>query len=397
MKRTEMRKYLYIAGLAVAVCLIVQNFSIVMTLLGLTFQALTPMLIGCIIAYIFNIIMNFFEKHYFPKRNSKFIAASRRPVCLVLSFTIVIATIALILKVVIPELVTAIKLFYDELPELYDKTKDYANRKLKQYPAIRREINNINIDKKAITERLTSSAFGIFGSVLSFISSVTSTVTNIIIGIIFAIYLLLRKDKLADDLQRLKLAYLSETANRRIDRFLKTAHETFTNFFIGQFIEALLIGTLTFIGSSLLRLPYPAMTGTIIGVTALIPIVGALIGAVLSAFVICTVSMTKALIFIVFLIILQQIDNNIFYPKVVGTSVGLPGIWVLAAVTVGGSLFGIMGMVLGVPLVATFYKLGFYKLEKKEKELALAAEAAVPPPDEEKIPENSPPEEISHK
>ena len=142
------------------------------------------------------------------------------------------------------------------------------------------------------------------------------------------------------------------------------------------------------------------MTGTIIGVTALIPIVGALIGAALSAFIICTVSPTQALIFLVFLIILQQIDNNIFYPKVVGTSVGLPGIWVLAAVTVGGSLFGIMGMLLGVPLVATFYKLGFYKLEKKESELALAVDApekALPENTAEETPENKPAEKIKEK
>ena len=135
------------------------------------------------------------------------------------------------------------------------------------------------------------------------------------------------------------------------------------------------------------------MTGTIIGVTALIPIFGALIGAGLSAFIICTVSPTKALIFLVFLIILQQIDNNVFYPKVVGTSVGLPGIWVIAAVTVGGSLFGILGMLLGVPLVATFYKLGFEQLEAKEKQieaekaaLAAAAEEELPPPDEKSFP-----------
>lgn len=382
MNRKEMRKYLYIAGLAVAVCLIVQNFSIVITLIGLTFKALTPMLIGCIIAYIFNIILNFFEKRYFPKSKSKFILASKRPTCLILSFAIVIATIALILKVVIPEIVTAGKLFYDELPDLYKKTQDFANRKLSQYPSLNKQINNIDIDKAAITKKLTESSFGIFGSVLAFISSVTSTITNIIIGIIFAIYLLLRKDKLASDIRRLQKAYLSEKTIRRMDRFFTTAHETFTNFFIGQFIEAILIGTLTFIGCSILRLPYPAMTGTIIGVTALIPIVGALIGAALSAFIICTVSPAKALVFIIFLIILQQIDNNIFYPKVVGTSVGLPGIWVLAAVAVGGSLFGIMGMVLGVPLVATFYKLGFYELEKREHEI----EAANAPPPEEKEP-----------
>ena len=383
MNRTEMRKYLYIAALAVAVCVIVQNFSIVIALITLTLQALTPMLIGCIIAYIFNIILKFFEKHYFPKSRSKFIIASKRPTCLILSFAIVIATIALILKVVIPEIVTAGKLFYDELPDLYKKTQNYANKKLSEYPAISKEINNINIDRSTITKRLSESSMGIFGSVISFITSVTSTIINIIIGIIFAIYILLRKDKLACDIRRFQKAYLSEKTIRRMDRFFTTAHETFTNFFIGQLIEAIIIGTLTFIGSSILRLPYPAMTGTIVGVTALVPIVGALTGAILSALIICTVSPAKALVFLVFLIILQQIDDNVIYPKVMGTSVGLPGIWVIAAVTVGGSLFGIMGMLIGVPLAATLYKLGFYKLEQKEKAIAAAA---APPPEETEVP-----------
>lgn len=389
MEKREKRKYLYIAGLAVAVCLIVQNFSIVLTMMRLTVAALTPMLIGCVIAYIFNIIMNFFEKHYFPKAKSQKIISSRRPVCLIMSFAIVFATIALVLKVVIPEFVTAGKLFYEELPDLYEKAKAFSTRKLKQYPRLQNQLDNINIDSDDIAQKLTQSAFGLFGSVVSFISSVTSAVINVIIGIIFAIYLLLRKDRLANDIKRFQKAYLSEKTIRRMNRFFATAHETFTNFFIGQFIEAIIIGTLTFIGASILRLPYPAMTGTIIGVTALIPIFGALIGAALSAFIICTVSPAKALVFIVFLIILQQIDNNIFYPKVVGTSVGLPEIWVLAAITVGGSLFGIMGMLLGVPLVATGYKLVFYKLEKKETAIVEASlEEVEAPADKPQLTEN---------
>ena len=370
MKKKEKHKYIFIAVLATISFLIVQNFALFFEFIALALSALTPMLIGCIIAYIFNIIMTFFEKHYFPKKNTKFINATRRPFCLIFSFAIVFATIALVMMIVIPEIVTAVKLFYDEIPRIYQRGKNYADKKLSEYPAISKKINSIDIDKTDVTSKLTDSAFGLFGSVLSIIASVTSAIINTIIGIIFAIYLLLRKDKLHADAVRIQKAYLSERVIRKMNFFLATAHETFTNFFIGQFIEAILIGTLTFIGSSILHLPYPAMTGTIIGVTALVPIVGALIGAILSAFIICTVSVTKALIFLVFLIILQQIDDNIIYPKVMGTSVGLPGIWVLAAVTVGGSLFGIMGMLLGVPLAATFYKIGFYKLEKKEALIA---------------------------
>ncbi|MBR4627329.1 MAG: AI-2E family transporter [Ruminococcus sp.] len=370
MKKKEKRKYLFIAALAAGVFLLVQNFALLITLIGLTLSALTPLLIGCIIAYIFNIVITFFEKHYFPKRHSKLIDSTRRPICMIISFAIVVAVIILVIKVVVPEVVTAVKLIYDEIPNYYNKAKDYADRKLKQYPAINKQINSIEINKSDVTARLTDSAFGLFGSVISFISSVTSAIINAIIGIIFAIYLLLRKDKLREDAIRVQKAYLSEKVVKKMNFFLETAHETFTAFFIGQFIEAIMIGTLTCIGSLILRIPYPAMTGTIVGMTALIPIAGPVVGTVLSALIICSVSVTKALLFVVFLIILQQIDDNILYPKVVGTSIGLPGIWVIAAITIGGSLFGIMGMLLGVPLAATLYKIGFYNLEKKEALIA---------------------------
>ena len=375
MERKEIRRYIFIAVLAVAVCVTVQNFVIFKQLVMLAMKALRPIIIGCSMAYIFNIIMNFLEKHYFPKKQTKFIQKSRRPVCLILSFSIVIAIIALVLNIIIPETIRALKIMYAEIPPLFIKGRDFVLSKLDEYPDIKNEIEHLEIDKAGLVEKATDSAFGLFGSVISFIGAVTSTVTNIIIGLIFAIYLLLRKDKLYTDINRVMKVSLSESKNAKIKRFFSMAHQTFTSFFIGQFSDALLLGTLTFIGAWLLKLPYAAMCGTIIGVTALIPIVGALAGAALSALVICTVNPAQAVVFIIFLVILQQFDNNVLYPKVVGSSVGLPGIWVLAAVTVGGSLFGVLGMLLGVPLAATIYKLYFEDLEAKE------AEMGIPSPD----------------
>ena len=142
---------------------------------------------------------------------------------------------------------------------------------------------------------------------------------------------------------------------------------------MGQFVEAIILGSLCFIGMKILKLPYAAMSGTLVGVTAFIPIVGAFIGAGISAFIILTESPMQALIFLIFLVILQQFEGNIIYPKVVGGTVGLPSIWTLAAVTLGGGLFGIFGMILGVPLAGTLYKLSFHVLEKKESELGIAS------------------------
>lgn len=369
MDKQEIKRGVFVAALAVAVCVIVQNFSYVQGLAGIALKALEPLFIGCIMAYIFNIIMNFFEKHYFPKKNNKFINGSRRPLCLLFSFAITIAIIVLVLNIIIPEIINAIKLMYSVIPPLFIKCRDWAMVKLEEYPDIQKEINNIELDTASIAEKVTDHAFGLFNSVISLIGTITATVTNLILGIIFAIYLLLRKDKLKEDLNRFQNLFISDKINKKINRFFSVAHETFTNFFIGQFIEAIIIGTLTFIGASILRLPYAAMTGTIVGVTALIPIVGAFVGAALSAFIIFTESPKQALIFLIFLIILQQFETNVIYPKVVGSSIGLPGIWVLASVTLGGGLCGIMGMMLGVPLAATLYKLYFETIEQKEGRL----------------------------
>ncbi len=379
MDKKEIKRYIFIAVLAVAVCVIVQNFSLIQNFAGIATNALKPLFIGCIMAYIFNIIMIFFERHYFPKNNSKFIKSSRRPVCLLLSFAIAIALIVLILNIIIPEIVSAIKLISAEIPPLFVSVKDWALKKLEEYPDIYNELSSIELDTASMAAKLTDGAFGLFSSVISFIGALTATVTNIVLGMIFAIYLLLRKDKLSVDIKRLMKLHLGEKTNSRINHVCTVAHQTFTGFFIGQFIEAIIIGSLTFIGASILRLPYAAMTGTIVGVTALIPIVGAFVGAGLSAFIICTESPKQALLFLVFLIILQQIETNIIYPKVVGSSIGLPGIWVLASVTLGGGLCGIMGMLLGVPLAATLYKLYFEYIKHREADSFSAASPAVEP------------------
>ncbi|MDE6501057.1 MAG: AI-2E family transporter [Ruminococcus sp.] len=374
MKKKEMKRYGFIALLALAVCIAVRNFSVVSGLVRTAFTAVVPLLIGCVIAYIFNIIMTFYERHYFPKRNSRFVKCSRRPVCAGLSFASAILIIVLIGNIVYPELVKAVKLIYDEIPPFFSEAKKFAETTLKEYPEIQDFISSFEPDIMSITEKISSGAYDVFDSLLSIIGSTVSVVTNIVIAVIFALYLLLRKDKLHNDIVRFQKAYLGNKVNKHINHICDVANDTFRNFFVGQFIEAIIIGSLCFIGMTILRLPYAGMAGTIVGVTALIPIVGALMGAVISAFMIFTVNPMQALIFIIFLVILQQLENNLIYPKVVGTSVGLPGIWVIASVTIGGGLFNVAGMLLGVPVCATIYKLIFEILERRERMQTIVAE-----------------------
>ena len=375
MNKNEIKKYIFIAGLAVAVCVISQNFSVLASFVLLVLGALKPLVMGFMIAYIFNIIMNFFEKHYFPKSNSKAAAITRRPVCLLCSFAIAIAIIILVMYIIVPEIASAFGVLYAEIPPAFTTAKDFVIGKLNEYPEIQEQISSLEFDWANIAEKgsklLTSGLAGILSSAVGIIGGLTSAVTNLVLGLIFAVYLLLRKDKLFRDGNRIRHAYFSEEFNAKCSRIFHTANETFQSFFVGQFVEAIILGSLCFIGMKILKLPYAAMSGTLVGVTAFIPIVGAFIGAGISAFIILTVSPMQALIFIIFLVILQQFEGNIIYPKVVGGTVGLPSIWTLAAVTLGGGLFGIFGMILGVPLAGTLYKLSFHVLEKKESELGI--------------------------
>jgi len=383
MDKKYLKRYVSIAVIAIISCLIIKNFSFFGKLLSIGAKSLYPLALGAVIAYIINIIMRWYESKYFPKSEKKFIKVTRRPVCLVLSILSAVAILALVLNIIVPEIINAVKLITMKVPPMFNDCKVFILKKLSEYPELQKQATDIfnefdfkELDWASITQNVSdfvqNGVLGILSSAFGIVSAITGTVTNYIIAFIFAIYLLLRKDKILADVNRIQAAYFSEKFNRIINRVCKTAHESFRNFFVGQFIEAIILGSLCFIGMTILKLPYAAMSGALVGVTALIPIVGAFLGAGISAFIIMTENPMQALIFIIFLIILQQFEGNIIYPKVVGDSIGLPGIWVLAAVTVGGGLFGIVGMLVGVPLAATVYKLSFDVLEARERKLGIA-------------------------
>ena len=389
MDKKEINRYIFISMLAIIVCFIVKHFELFGNLFGILLNAVYPLILGGAIAYVFNIVLAWFERHFFPKTKEGIIGYIRRPLCLLFSFIVVIAIIILVLKIVIPEIIAALALITSKVPPLFNQATDYLLLKLQEYPDIQVEAQNLldqfditSINWESIINKvvnvLKTGALGIIKSSVGIISTVTGAITTFVVAVIFSIYILLRKDKLLTDTKRMLSAYASDKTNNRLRKFFSTAHDTFQSFFIGQFVEAIILGSLCFIGMSIMKLPYAGMSGVLVGVTALIPIVGAFIGAGVSAFIIATENPMQALIFIIFLVILQQLEGNIIYPKVVGESVGLPGIWVLAAVTVGGGLYGIIGMLLGVPLAATIYKLLFDTLEAKEKSLGTAVTEAAP-------------------
>lgn len=361
MWNSETKKYLTIGTIAVAVCLIVRYFSMILEFFGGALKAAAPLFIGCVMAYVLNILLKKVEKYYFPNSKNARVNKSRRPVCIVLSLLLLVAIIAVILDLVVPELFSSIRLITNEIPPLAESLRIWALEHSEELPTLQDALSQTKIDWPDLFRKVFNfvavGAGGIIDSVFSMLMSVFGTAAQLLIGLIFAIYILLGKDTIKGQIDRGMRAWMPDKLSGKIREVAETFHETFTSFITGQFTEAVIIGCLCAGGMMVLRIPYAVMTGTVVGVTALIPVVGAYLGAVVGAFMVFTVAPLKALIFLIFLAVLQQLEGNLIYPKVVGSSIGLPGIWVLAAVTVGGGIMGISGMLLGVPLAAAIYKL----------------------------------------
>ena len=332
-------------------------------LLSLVIGAAAPLLTGCVIAYLLNILMSFYEKHYFPKKKSKWVSKSRRITCLIAACATLLGIVILIFRLVIPELIACIQLLTAEIPKVLEICSDYIAKNgaiISYLPEdFSKSLTNINWQEKIsqMVQFLSQGFTGAAKAAASVLSVVFSGVVNLVVGIIFSIYLLFGKERLAGQTEKFLSRYLKKSWNQKLHYVVGTLNDSFHRFIVGQCLEAVILGVLCTIGMLIFRFPYAGMIGALIGFTALIPIAGAYIGAGVGALMILTVSPEKALLFLIFIVVLQQVEGNLIYPKVVGASIGLPGIWVLAAVTIGGGISGVFGMLLGVPITAAIYQM----------------------------------------
>ena len=359
MKKLEWKTLLKIGTVIFALFLLIHYWTNISGVIGTVISAATPIFIGLVMAYIINILMSFYERHYFPKSTKKTVLKSRRPVCLTGAILSIIGIVVLVIVLIAPQLTSCIKLLVAELPGAIK----LAINKLKELNILSDDLfNSLSaIDWKSkigdIVKTLTTGLGSVMDVAVSAVTSVFSGVSNAVIGFIFALYLLLDKNRLSGQVKRVSERCIPHRFAEKITHILSVANDCFHRFIVGQCTEAVILGTLCMVGMLIFRLPYAPMIGALIAFTALIPIVGAFIGAGVGAFLIFMESPIKAVIFLVFIVILQQIEGNLIYPKVVGSSIGLPGIWVLAAVTVGGGVLGIGGMMIGVPAAAAVYRL----------------------------------------
>ena len=376
MERKDWEKIIIktIVSLTIAI-LIILHFDLAIKGISALVGFMSPIILGFVVAFVINVILIRLEKIYFPHTNNRCLKKSRRPVCIALALLIILAVIAFVIAMVIPELINAFSILAKEIPASYDSILDKISVFISKVPALENWlVTTLEIDLEhprdiewtkfftKVVELIIGSKDGqlnsIMDSTVNIVSGIGSGIVSFCIALVFGIYVLAYKEKLSYQVHKLIRSYLKPKAENIIYYICHVASETFSNFIVGQCTEAVILGTLCIIGMSIFRFPYAVMIGTLVGATALIPIIGAYVGAIVGAIMVMTQGgPIQALLFIVFIIVLQQIEGNLIYPKVVGSSVGLPGIWVLAAVTIGGSMNGVFGMLLSVPLAATLYRL----------------------------------------
>ena len=361
-----------------------QHLGVVAHALGWLVGILAPFLLGAAIAFVLNVPMRAIERHLFP--DAKRGGGVRRPLALVLTLVAVIGVLVLASCVIGPGIRDAVKSIASQAPAAFDRLYNWLLG-LEQYlPQIETWVQDLSIDWKSLSQKAIQLAQSWGGSLLStgggLIGGVVSGVSTFVIGLIFSFYILLQKEKLSRQGRQVLYGLLPVKRADRLLEVLRLANRTFSSFLSGQCTEAVILGTLFVVAMTVFRLPYAVLVGVLIALTALIPIVGAFIGCGVGALLIAVTDPWKAVVFVILFLVLQQIEGNLIYPHVVGSSVGLPSIWVLAAVTLGGKLMGVAGMLFFIPLCSVLYALfrDFVKRRLVEKNVPAAKWRDPPPP-----------------
>lgn len=334
----------------------VQIYKIALNL----FSVILPLVLGAVLAYALNILCVRLEKHFFPNTKIKWIQKTRRMWVILLSLLIVILVMAGVFRLVLPQFISALTNFFKSIPSIFSDLASFAE-KLNKNSVISDQLESVNVDWTSVQSKvmkfLTSGVGGVFGSSIKIVTGFAKGFFNFILAFTFAIYILASKEKLGAQFRKAGRAFIKPEHLKKTDYVLSVTNKMFSSFIVGQVTEAIILGTLCSLGMVLFKFPYALPVGAFVGVTSLIPILGAWMGGAVGFLLIAVESPLDAVLFIIFILVLQQLESNLIYPKVVGTSIGLPGIWVLGAITVGGGLGGIVGMLLGVPVAATIYKL----------------------------------------
>lgn len=350
----------WLALIAVFILAVI-NWSYLVQAVSMIWSVIFPLILGGMIAFVLNLLMTWLEKYLYPNAKNKYLKASRRPVAIILAILVVCLVIAATVVIVLPQLASAIMTLIEVAPETVENLTNWFNNQDALVPLVNDLANKANIDWGSIFSNMARGinniASGLATTSVSVLTTSVGAVTNIFLGILFAIYILFSKEKLAKQVERLLTVYVRDDIHQLIENVARVANETFSKFISGMVIEAIILGTLVTVGLFILQVPYAAMLGVLQGVMALIPIIGAFLSGAVGVLILLALNPTYALIYLIFVLFVQQLEGDLIYPRVVGDSIGLPSMWVLFAVTVGGGLMGIPGMLIGVPVLASIYKI----------------------------------------
>lgn len=365
LEKNNTRKIWGIVGGAILFYWVLQNLPTIFKFLGNIANLIAPFLVGLAIALILNIPMRVVEN----KLSKKIGAKQRRLIGLILTILILLTVILLALLTVIPEIVQTFEVLLAMLPSFIDSVTEWGKGLSAKFPNLgvwfsKMDLDWDNIGKNAFSF-LKSGVTGIMNSTASIAKSIFSGVLNFLIGLVFAVYILFQKENLARQTKKLLYAFLPEAKAEAFVRICSLVNQTFAKFITGQCMEAVILGMMFLVTMSLFRFPYAIVISILVTCTALVPIFGAFVACFTGAFLILVTSPVKAVWFIMLFLVLQQIEGNLIYPRVVGSSVGLPGLWVMLAVIIGGGMMGVTGMLISVPLCSVLYVLLRESIDKR--------------------------------
>ncbi len=364
--------------IAIAAALTLLNFKTAVGVVVWLFKILSPFLIGLAIAFIVNILMTALEERLFsPLNRYNFWNKIKRIVCMLLSFILIIGLVVLLMLLIVPQLHSSLATLTSNLPKYAQNLQSSFNAFMHKYNFTWADIQSIHIDWQSIIKHTTDFVTNLTPQVAIIAGNITTGIFNFLMGIFFALYMLIGKEKIFKNVRKTHLAFLGEVRTQRACEIAALTNKIFKSFIVGQLTEALVLGILYFIATSLFKMPYALLISVIMAIGGIIPMFGPIIAALPSAFILLMVDPASALVFIMIAIVIQQLEGNFIYPFIVGDSIGLPAIWVLLSILVGGSLFNTLGMVLAVPLASVLYALLKH---------AVAKRLPAPPP----IPENTP-------
>lgn len=362
--RKQIRVLFALVAFGVLLFVGLQNLGTVWGFVQILIGLLMPFIIGLCIAFILSVPMRAVETHLFrplDKKCGRIWRKIRRPLAATVTLLLALGVLAAAVFLIIPELGRSLRTLADSIPGFIARAQAWLTELAQKYPQWQDWINDLQLDWNAIAQKLLafaqSGAVDLFNSTVSLATSIFSGVFNLFLGVIFAMYVLMQKETLARQITNVLRAHLPDAKTDRLLEIGRLSNRTFSRFLTGQCLEAVILGLMFFVTMCIFRFPYALMIAVLIAVLAIIPIFGAIIGCVVGAFLIFVGDPMQAVWFVVMFLILQQIEGNFIYPKVVGTSVGLPSIWVLTAVTVGGGVMGIFGMLIAVPLSSVLYSL----------------------------------------